>query len=46
MQVISENEGEVLSHAVEAAGGVCFHRVEGYNLIVCGSHIALMMDRA
>jgi len=45
MQVISENEGEVLSHAVEAAG-VYFHKVEGYHLIVCGSHIALMLDGA
>ena len=43
---MSENGGEVLSHAVEAAGGVFFHKVEGCHLIVCGSHIALMMDGA
>ena len=42
MQVISKNEGEVLSHAVEAAAGVCIHKVEGCHLIICGSHIALM----
>jgi len=37
---MSENEGEVFSDAVEVAAGVCFHKVEGCHLIVCGSHIA------
>ena len=41
---MSENEGEVLSRAVEVAGGVCSHKVESCHLIVCGSHIALMME--
>ena len=36
---MSENEGEVFSDAVEVAAGVCFHKVEGCHLIVCGSHI-------
>ena len=45
---MSENEGEVFSDAVEAAAGVCFHKVEleVFHLVVCGSHVALMMDGA
>ena len=39
---MSENEGEVLSHALEVRQ--CFsHKVECCHLIVCGSHIALIM---
>ena len=43
---MSENEGEVFSDAVGAAAGVCFHKVEVFHPVVCGSHVALMMDGA